>query len=65
MIRESEDQVEPLAFTYRQTARTANISERMVRKLAHSGRLAVVRIGRAVRVPKREVLRLCRKGASK
>lgn len=50
---------ESLALTYRQVARAANISERMVRKLVRDGNLAVVRIGRSARVPYTEVERLC------
>jgi excisionase family DNA binding protein len=48
-----------LAFTYKQVARAANLSERTVRKLVRSGQLAVVHIGRAARVPKPAVLQLC------
>jgi excisionase family DNA binding protein len=48
-----------LALTYRQVARAANISERMVRKLVRAGNLTVVRIGRSARVPYTEVERLC------
>jgi excisionase family DNA binding protein len=50
---------ESLALTYRQVARAANISERMVRKLVRRGSLTVVRIGKSVRVPRTEVMRLC------
>ena len=59
MPQHAEERFESLALTYRQVARAANISERMVRALVRRGNLAVVRIGRSVRVPRREVFRLC------
>ncbi len=59
MRRHADERAEALALTYRQTAHAANISERMVRRLAGDGRLKVVRIGRSVRVPIAEVRRLC------
>jgi excisionase family DNA binding protein len=62
MPQHAEEQFDSLALTYRQVARAANISERMVRKLVRRGTLTAVRIGRSVRVPRTEVLRLC--GAS-
>ena len=36
------------------------LSEEFVRKLGKTGRLQIVRIGRAVRIPRRAVLQLCR-----
>ena len=53
------DEVEALAFTYGQVARAANVSERTVRNLVRNGRLKVVHIGRAARVPRPAMLRLC------
>lgn len=58
-MEQREIHLESLALTYRQVARAANISERTVRKLVRRGDLAAVRIGRSVRVPRAEVLRLC------
>lgn len=48
-----------LTFTYEETARAANVSVSLVRKRVRKGALRVVRIGRCVRVPRSEVLRLC------
>jgi excisionase family DNA binding protein len=59
MAREVHARPETLAFTYRDVAHAASISERMVKKLVRSGRLRVVRIGRSVRVPRSELQRLC------
>jgi len=52
-------QIEKLLYTFEETRKTANISLGMIRKLAKSGELKVVHIGRAVRVPRAEVMRLC------
>ncbi len=60
-----EGRLDSLAFTYRQVAEAANISERMVRKLVRQGSLEAVRIGKSVRIPRREVLRLCGAGESR
>jgi excisionase family DNA binding protein len=51
-----------LLFTFGDVSRLAEISESMVRKLARTGQIAVVRIGRSVRVPRQELLRLCGAG---
>jgi excisionase family DNA binding protein len=59
MRRRSKRRSDGWAFTYGQVAETANISERMVRKLVKEGRLRVVHIGRCARVPRSEVRRLC------
>ncbi len=50
---------ERLAFTYKEAAHAASISEPMVRKLVRAKQLEVVRIGRCVRIPKDALLRLC------
>jgi excisionase family DNA binding protein len=47
-----------VALTTPQFADGANLSESMVRKMIRTGQLRVVRIGRSVRIPKSELLRL-------
>jgi len=56
---DSEDAVVPWVFRVRQAAEVASVSEQLLRKLIRSRRLAVVRIGRSVRIPRGELLRLC------
>lgn len=46
-------------FTLEEASRMAGISTSMCRKLIRNAQLEVVRIGRAVRVPRHEILRLC------
>ena len=59
-------EIEPLVFTLKQTARLIGISELGVRRLVRTGRLKAVRIGpRGWRVPKAEVLRICQEGTEK
>jgi excisionase family DNA binding protein len=53
---------EKLLFTFGDVSRLAEISESMVRKLVRTGQIEVVRIGRSVRVPRQELLRLCGAG---
>jgi excisionase family DNA binding protein len=48
-----------LLYSLVEASQLASISLGMMRKLARKGQLEVVRIGRSVRVPKRELLRLC------
>ncbi len=48
-----------LLFTFEEAARLANVSRSMIRKLARTGRLDVVHVGRCVRIPRRAVLGLC------
>lgn len=50
---------ERLLFTLKETAAVANISLGKTIKMARNKELEVVRIGRAVRVPKRALLKLC------
>ena len=57
--RDNPMHVEKLAFSYRETAKAAGISESMVRKLVRAGKLEAVRIGRARRVSREALLRLC------
>ena len=47
-------------LTIRRAARCLQVSEKFLRKLQGSGRLRVVRLGRAVRESERELERLCR-----
>jgi excisionase family DNA binding protein len=53
-----------LLLTFDEASSMLSISLAMMRKLARSGRIQVVRIGRSVRVPKSEVMRLCGAGDS-
>jgi len=48
-----------LAFSMEETGEAAGVSKRMVRRLVKDGRLEAVRIGRAVRIPREAVMRLC------
>jgi excisionase family DNA binding protein len=48
--------------TMKRAAARLQVSERFLRRLARSGHLKVVRIGRAVRIPAAELERLCREG---
>ena len=50
---------EQLLFTLKETAAAANISLGKAIKMAKNREIEVVRIGRAVRVPKRALLKLC------
>ena len=50
---------EKLLFTLEEASRLAEISQSMCRKLIRNGELDVVHIGRSVRVPRHELLRLC------
>jgi excisionase family DNA binding protein len=47
-------------FRIKRAARRLGVSERYLRNLYRAGKLRVVRLGRAVRVPERELERLCR-----
>jgi len=47
-------------FTLKQAAAILAVSAEFLKKLQRSGRLHVVRLGRAVRVSERELERLCR-----
>ena len=51
-----------LLFTFDEVSAALSISRGMARKLAKTGRLEVVHIGRAVRIPRQELLRLCGAG---
>ena len=53
------EQPERLAWTYGETAHAAGISRAMVRKLVKNGQLEAIFIGRARRIPRDAVLRLC------
>jgi excisionase family DNA binding protein len=46
-------------YTVKQAAKRLQVSERFLRRLKADGRLKVVRLGRAVRVPAQELERLC------
>ena len=59
MTTESIEKDERLTFTYQETARAANISEAMVRKLVRAKMLEAIRIGRCVRIPRHALLKLC------
>jgi excisionase family DNA binding protein len=47
-------------FTLKEAAAILAVSAEFLKKLQRSGRLHIVRLGRAVRVSERELERLCR-----
>lgn len=47
-------------FTLKQAATILAVSPEFLKKLQRTGRLRIVRLGRAVRVSERELERLCR-----
>jgi len=51
-------------LTFNEASDALRISPGMLRKLIRNGQLQVVRIGRSVRVPRHEVLRLCEVGTN-
>jgi excisionase family DNA binding protein len=59
MMKKIGEQNEKLAFTYQETARAANISVAMVRKLVRTKQIEAVQIGRCVRIPRHALLKLC------
>ena len=56
--------LEQLNYTFEQSAELLCVSKSLLRKLASTGRLRVVRIGRCVRIPRDELLRLSGRQAS-
>ena len=48
-----------LLLTFAETGRALNCSPALIRKLVRSGRMKVVHLGRCVRIPHEEILRLC------
>lgn len=52
-------------LSIRRAAKTLQVSEKFLRKLQHAGALRVIRLGRAVRVPKGEIERLYRQGGQR
>ena len=55
----NDSEVSRLLMKLDEASDALSVSPAMLRKLVRSGQLEVVRIGRAVRVPKRELMRLC------
>ena len=55
----TNDRSNKLLLTYDQASHALSISPTMLKKMARTGRLQVVHLGRAVRVPRSELLRLC------
>jgi excisionase family DNA binding protein len=51
--------LQPLAFSCTQTAKLAQVSPGLIRKLIRLGKVRGVRIGNCWRVPKAEVMRIC------
>jgi excisionase family DNA binding protein len=49
-------------FSIKRGARQLQVSEKYLRKLYRTGALRVVRFGRAVRIPEKELERLAAKG---
>jgi excisionase family DNA binding protein len=56
---EKKDSVKQLAFTYREAAQTAEVSESLIRKLVATGKLEMVKINRCARIPRHALIRLC------
>lgn len=54
-----QQQFEPLAFSIRQTAHAAQVSETFIRAVIRTGKLRAVKLGRCWRIPRSEILRLC------
>lgn len=54
----AEQPIPPVLTTARQAASALSLSEREVRRMVKDGRLRAVRVGRAVRIPYSELLRL-------
>ena len=50
---------EKLLFTTQETSKITGLSPSLIKKLARQQQLNIVRIGRLVRVPRHELLRLC------
>lgn len=50
---------EQLAYTIRQSATLAQVSEGLIRRMIKSEKLRAVRIGKLWRVPREELFRLC------
>lgn len=52
-------------FTLKRAARVLAVSPEFLHKLRRQGRLRIVRLGRAVRITERELVRLCREELAK
>jgi excisionase family DNA binding protein len=50
---------EKLLYSFAEVSRLAEISESMIKKMVRKRQLEVVKIGRAVRIPRHALLRLC------
>jgi excisionase family DNA binding protein len=57
-----QSDTQPLLLTCQQTAKLAQVSEPLIYKLIKERRIRAVRVGRFLRVPKAEALRICEKG---
>jgi hypothetical protein len=55
----------PKLFTLKQSAATLSVSVEFLKKLHRVGQLDVVRLGRAIRVPERELERLGLEGSGR
>jgi excisionase family DNA binding protein len=53
---------EPKTLTLKQTANALGVSEALVRKWQRLGKIRIVRLGRCVRVPQEEVVRIAHGG---
>ena len=56
--------IQPLAFTIRDAAILASISEAFVRKLIRAGKIRAVRVGWVWRIPRAEIERICQEGTA-
>ena len=54
-----QQRLKPMAFSIRQTAHAAQVSETFIRAVIRTGKLRAVKLGRCWRIPRSEVLRMC------
>lgn len=59
-MRQATHPLEPLVLRYSEAAQISNVSERLLRKLVAAGALPVVRFGKCVRIPRDDLVNLCR-----
>lgn len=52
-------------LTLKNAAELLAVSPEFIKKLRRQGMIKVIRIGRSVRVPEREIERLCREGVQR
>jgi excisionase family DNA binding protein len=55
----NEKQSGKLLFTYKEAAAVAGVSDALMRKLAATGKVEKVKIGKAARIPRHALMALC------